>query len=295
VPISFTNIGQFPRFNEELRHAERRLQFDVDALAKVVCRSVNRPVGSLTSITKLPEGGFNRILQANFDDGYAVIARLPYSTTVPKCHAVASEVATLDLLRSCGVPVPKVLAYSPDRANPVGAEYTLLEKIEGTPLSNQWFSMDNKTRVKIMRQIIDIEKRFMSIEFPANGSLYYRRDLGNSQFAISLPGQSEEPTANHIVIGPTAQHEWWYQERALLDVDRGPCIFSHPDFQILPACSNMLTKTIGNTFTSCFEAPAKREMEFCRRFGKPRLHVERYLRELHQFKEMSPAVHIPTT
>jgi hypothetical protein len=33
-------------------------------------------------------------------------------------------------------------------------------------------------------------------------------------------------------------------------------------------------------------------MEFCKRFGKPRLHVERYLRELHQFKKMSPTAHV---
>lgn len=162
-----------------------------------------------------------------------MIARLPYNTTVPKCHAVASEAATLGFLHSRGVPVPKVLAYSPDHMNPVGAEYTLLEKIEGSPLSDQWFTMDNKTRVKIMRQVIDMEKRFMSIAFPANGSLYYRRDLGVSQLAIPLPGQPEVSAANHIVIGPTAQHEWWYQERASLDVDRGPCICFSPSLQTL--------------------------------------------------------------
>lgn len=199
-----------------------------------MCRSVNRTIGSLISITKLAEGGFNRVLQATFDDGYAVIARLPYRRTVPKCYAGSSEAATLDLLHSHGVPVPKVLAYSPDCTNPVGAEYTLLEKIDGTPLGNQWFSMDNKTRVKIMRQIINLEKRFMSIEFPASGSLYYRRDLEKSQCAVSLPGQSEIAAANHIVIGPTAQHEWWHQERALLDVDRGPCIVFHPGLQAIP-------------------------------------------------------------
>jgi len=37
----------------------------------------------------------------------------------------------------------------------------------------------------------------------------------------------------------------------------------------------------GNAFTACFEAPAAREMGFCERFGRPRLCVERYLRELH--------------
>lgn len=43
----------------------------------------------------------------------------------------------------------------------------------------------------------------------------------------------------------------------------------------------------GNTFSACFEAPAKRETEFCERFGNPRLHIERYLRELYQFQNIS--------
>jgi aminoglycoside phosphotransferase (APT) family kinase protein len=123
-------------------------------------------------------------LKITFNDGYAVLARLPYKTTVPKYHTVASEAATLVLLRAYGVPVPKVLAYSLDQTNPVGNEYVILERLEGTPLSDQRFSMDTKTRVNIMRQIVDVERRFMSIHFLVNGSLYYRRDLDSSQRVI---------------------------------------------------------------------------------------------------------------
>ncbi|KAJ5471816.1 hypothetical protein N7539_008759 [Penicillium diatomitis] len=105
--------------------------------------------------------------------------------------------------------------------------------------------MDTKTRAKIMRHIVDLKRRFMSPHFPASGSLYHRRDLDSSQHVI--------PVLDDIVVGPTAQHEWWYQERASLEVYHGL-------------------------------SPAKRELEFCERFGKPRLHVERYLREIHQFQ-----------
>lgn len=168
----------------------------------------------MASITKLAEGGFNRVLQVTFDDGYAVLARLPYKT-VPKYHTVASEAATLALLHAHGLPVPKVLAYSPNQTNAVGTQYILLERLQRTPLSDQWFSMDTKSRVKVMRQIVDLERRFMSIEFPASGSLYHHRDLDGSQHYI--------PVSDDIVVGPTAQHEWWYRERASLKVDRGPC------------------------------------------------------------------------
>ncbi|KAL3474616.1 kinase-like domain-containing protein [Aspergillus californicus] len=256
-------------FNEELRRFERRVPFNVDALSSAACSAVRRPPTDLVSTTKLAEGGFNRVLQVTFSDGYSVIARIPFRATVPKQYAVASEAATLGFLRSSGIPVPKVLTYSPDPTNPVGAEYIILEKMDGTPLSAQWFSMDNKARVKIMKQIVQLESRFMALRFPASGSLYYRRDLINLQSSISLRGQAE-PRPDDMVVGPTAQHGWWYKDRALLDVDRGPWA----------------------DYRSAFDAPAKRETEFCKRFGRPRLHVERYLRELHKFKQLSPETHI---
>ncbi|KKZ65692.1 hypothetical protein EMCG_01254 [[Emmonsia] crescens] len=254
-------------FNEELRRSERRVIFNIDALATAICTATNRPTSNPPSITKLAEGGFNRILQARFNDGYAIIARIPYHTVRPVQYAVASEAATLDFLRSRGVPVPKVIGYSAVK-NDVGTEYLLLEKVEGIPLSDQWFTMDTKTRVKVMRQIVDVERRFMNIELPANGSLYYQRDLKPGHH--SIPVSESSHTLDRIVLGPSAQYEWWYQERDLLEVDRGPW----------------------ENFLACFNAPAKREIEFCKRFGKSRLHVERYLREIHEFQPRLPAIHI---
>ena len=52
---------------------------------------------------------------------------------------------------------------------------------------------------------------------------------------------------------------------------------------------NLLPK--GTSFLPCFEAVAKRELEFCRHHAKPRLHVERYLRELHGLRKKLPSTH----
>ncbi|PKX99465.1 uncharacterized protein P174DRAFT_469303 [Aspergillus novofumigatus IBT 16806] len=180
-------------------------EFDVDALVSALYCATKRPVSDLASISKLAEGAFNRVLQATFHDGYEVIVRFPYRTTVPKRLAAASEAATLDLLRHNGVPVPKVLAYSADEPNPVGAEYIMLEKLEGVPLSERWFSMDNKSRAKIMKQIVEVERRVMKTPLPASGRLFYRRALAESQLIVPIPGQSDQ-----IVLGPTVQYEWWY-------------------------------------------------------------------------------------
>lgn len=87
-----------------------------------------------------------------------------------------------------------------------------------------------------MKQIVDIEKRFMTIVLPASGSIYYRKDLDSSQFAIPLPGQSEVPSSDQLVVGPTAQHAWWYKERALLAIDRGPCMLLFTVTFIISIC-----------------------------------------------------------
>ncbi|KAF2868450.1 phosphotransferase enzyme family protein [Massariosphaeria phaeospora] len=251
-------------FNEELRRSERRLNFNVNELANVLCHSVGRPVGDLVSITKLVEGGFNRVLQATLNDDRKVLARIPFRITAPAHYATASEAATLTLLRQHSIPVPKVLGYSCTSANPVGTEYLLLEKLEGKPLSDTWFSLEPEVLTSITKQIVDIEVRYMSIPFPASGSLYFDNDLTTEKM---VPVQDSE--RGKIIVGPLATYAWWYQQRAALHVDKGPW----------------------NNFSQCFEAPARRELGSLKQHGKPRLHYERSVSELHGFKERLPATH----
>lgn len=108
--------------------------------------------------------------------------KIAYKIAVPEKLAVASEVATLDLLRRTRVPVPKVLAYCADHTNSVGAEYILFGKPEGRLLSETWFPMTNETRSEVVKQIVAEERKFLSTPFPSSGSgsLYYRRLEGDS-------------------------------------------------------------------------------------------------------------------
>ena len=54
---------------------------------------------------------------------------------VPKQHALASEIATMDFLRSKGLPIPEVYAYSFTPDNEAETEYILMQYVEGTDLS----------------------------------------------------------------------------------------------------------------------------------------------------------------
>jgi hypothetical protein len=93
-----------------------------------------------------------------------------------------------------------------------------MEKLDGTPLGEIWYTMSLKDQLGIMKQIVEWEARFMSLKFPASGSLYYRKDV--------LSGESI-PLSDHgdrdFCIGPIAHYSWWHEKRAALETDRGPC------------------------------------------------------------------------
>ncbi|KGQ01364.1 hypothetical protein PAAG_11942 [Paracoccidioides lutzii Pb01] len=69
----------------------------------IAVQSANRE--NVAHVRKLAEGGIYRVLLLTMDDVVEVIVKIPYSIAVPKQLATDSEVATLDLLRSKGIPV----------------------------------------------------------------------------------------------------------------------------------------------------------------------------------------------
>lgn len=102
-------------YNDALRLSERRLHFNVDELKRVAAEAVGQSFHDIKNIRKLAEGGLNRVFRISLCDGSRVIARIPYPIIQPESAAVGSEVATLDFLRSHGIPVPRVYAYSADK------------------------------------------------------------------------------------------------------------------------------------------------------------------------------------
>lgn len=211
-----TLVAYTGRYNENVRLAERRGEFNIDALKSAAAQSLQRCDTDIKSVTKLAEGGFNRVLQVTMLDDTQVLARLPYPSTEPKQLAVASEVATLALLRAHGLPVPRVYAYSTDAKSPVGSEYMIMEKLPGRPLGDRWFELSDRERLKVLLQLVQLEAKLHAIELPASGSIYYASDLLSDSPRIVIPNSD-------FCIGPNAALKWWFAERASLLVDRGPC------------------------------------------------------------------------
>lgn len=166
--------------NDELRHAERRREFDVSELSRLVSKSVGRSPDDILRFEKLAEGGFNRVFLITMRDGFRMAARIPYPITTLKYFAVASEVATLDFLRSAGLPVPEVYGYSPTSENEAKTEYIFMEFVEGIDLGNVWHELEEENIISLARQLAELEAKMMSNPFPAGESLYYPEDFANA-------------------------------------------------------------------------------------------------------------------
>lgn len=151
-----------------------------------------------------------------------MVARIPYSATVPKYLAVASEVETMAFLRSSGLPIPEVYGYSPTQDNAAETEYIFMGPVEGTRLIDIWFDLEEGDIISITREL---ESKMMSITFPAGGSFYYAKDLEKVVGRPGIPLENE-----HFCIGPDARLNLWYGRRSQLDVDRGPCMPLSPFF-----------------------------------------------------------------
>lgn len=63
------------------------------------------------------------------------------------------------------IPVPKVLSWSAEVENPVESEYILMEEASGNQLGEIWDEMEIHDKLKIVDDIVAIEKKFLSLSF----------------------------------------------------------------------------------------------------------------------------------
>ncbi|GAQ04126.1 hypothetical protein ALT_1447 [Aspergillus lentulus] len=215
---------------ENLR--KREIRFDLNRLASVAADSIG--AAQCVSIKKYPDGMFNKAFLMTMDDGREVVAKVPNPNAGVPHFTTASEVATMDFARKIlNTPAPCVYAWnSQAKSQPVGAEFIIMEKVKGVPLSQtQW----------------------LSASFSHYGSLYYAGDV-------------QPPVGNHYVkdgkavrdsefaIGPATGRDWVDAGRSDLIIERGPW---DSLTQYLQAIETRETKAI-----QCLEPP-KQIALFC--------------------------------
>ncbi|KAJ7641631.1 protein kinase subdomain-containing protein PKL CAK Fmp29 [Roridomyces roridus] len=251
--------------NESLRLAERKVVFDVAELGRLAAQSVNRSPDDVAYMEKLAEGDYNREILITMRDGFKMVAHIPYKCTIPRYFGVASEAATMAFLRSHGIPIPEVYGYSADANNAAGTEYIFTESIGGTTLVDQWFDLDEPDTISIARQLVQLEKKMMSIRFPAGGALYYTEDMEKAD-APHTP-LDDDP---RFCVGPDTRSQMWFGKRSEMDVNRGP----YKDVQ------------------EALSRPAEKEWAYLTQFGRPQVPSDPVARIIYNLQEQQPSEHI---
>ncbi|KAJ2913697.1 hypothetical protein MD484_g6715, partial [Candolleomyces efflorescens] len=152
-------------------------------------------------MSKLAEGCFNRTFVITLRDGRQILAQIPYPAFVPRNYAVTSEVATIEYLRSRGIPAPEIYGYSADLDNAAGTPYIFMEFVQGSQLGEVMFGLSNQEVVSVLRQLAELESRMMSLSFPAGGSLYFANDLEKI-----APGRALQPS--NILVSRSPDSGW---------------------------------------------------------------------------------------
>lgn len=63
------------------------------------------------------------------------------------------------------IPVPHVLNWDATADNPIGSEYMIMEEATGSQVDSVWDEMAPTSKLKIMREVVAIEKKLSSISF----------------------------------------------------------------------------------------------------------------------------------
>lgn len=92
----FSNV--IDKFQRKRLYGRVTVRFNVFKLMRIAAMAVGQ--NTCVDMVKVTEGGFNKRFILTMDDGYGVIARIPTSITGPPHYTTASEVATMDFLRS---------------------------------------------------------------------------------------------------------------------------------------------------------------------------------------------------
>lgn len=197
--------------------------FNVDGLKRKAADCLNH--GSCVSISKLAEGSSSKVFLLCMEDGFEAIAKISTPIAGPSYYLTASEVATMDFLRTeLSLPIPIVYDWNATTSvetNPVGAEYIIMERINGIELSKCWGSLTGKETLGVFKQLCEFENKLFTTSFSHSGSIYYRNSLPPEQQTITLT--SRDKKYHRWCIGPTADPSFWYDERATLGIHRGPC------------------------------------------------------------------------
>ncbi|KAG6023674.1 hypothetical protein E4U19_004206 [Claviceps sp. Clav32 group G5] len=220
--FNFTR-GRFVR-DEEHELAQRRREFNVGELARRAARAVQ--ADRCLSIKKYPDGMYNRTLLLSMDNGKEIVAKIPNPNAGQPHFTTASEVATMKFAREVlNTPLPEVYDWcSRAQETPVGAEFILMEKLDGAELEEVWPEMTIQDRYEVVTAVTCYQKSWASVSFEQFGSLYFAEDFKgeNIPALVYTDGEGRRVEDPRFVVGPSTSREMFDAGRGDIEFDRGP-------------------------------------------------------------------------
>ncbi|KZT25833.1 phosphotransferase family protein [Neolentinus lepideus HHB14362 ss-1] len=225
APVASGDYDHFYRYtsgrwihDEPKQLALRYCRFNVDGLKRIVASAGNAK--NVTRMVKLAEGAYNKVFLISLDNSKDIIARIKTPHAGPPHLVTASEVATIQFVRSLGIPTPAILDWSSQaEQNPAEAEYIIMEKAAGVELSKVWPNLSETQKNQVILKWVELEKSLMISSSGGHGSLYHRADLEPGRARDLYVNGVREPD---LVIGPCIDRRFWTGERLNMELDRGP-------------------------------------------------------------------------
>lgn len=140
-------------------------------------------------------------------DGTLTLVLRVSGQDIPRANT-ANEVAVLRwLARHTAVPVPAVVRFDAAPANPLGREFTLLERVPGRSVDRMYAEMSEGAKAKLVAQLVDVLVELNSHEWDHIGGL----QLGGEDGEEIVPGPVLEDT---FWMGPDIEKYWGEEESA---------------------------------------------------------------------------------
>lgn len=161
----------------------------------------------------LAKGAWNKVYTVSaVDEVSGITSECVFRCALPGLpwFRMQLEVSTMEYVRmNTTIPVPKVFAFDSSMENPLGMEWLLMEKVNGTSYIDAQSSMTFDAKVELHKTVADWVHQLSQLSFDKMGSIYRRWDLPITD-------------KDAFVVGPMNDWEFTADIRLDLDFYRGP-------------------------------------------------------------------------
>ncbi|KZT23724.1 hypothetical protein NEOLEDRAFT_1179937 [Neolentinus lepideus HHB14362 ss-1] len=179
----------------------------------------------ITPVMALDRGSHHRTYVVSFTSGVTRVIRISdphfrqFGSGIVPPSKMRSEVAVIKYVREhTKIPVPDVLFYDEDKDGSVGAEWMVMEYIEGNRLIDVWRDMSPDQRTAAALSIADVYHELLGLRFDKIGSLYDGDKVGPMTFLPSNNRYDIGPPV-HTKCGPFSSIREWLIALASGDLD----------------------------------------------------------------------------